>query len=41
MAHVNADKHCALFLDCLRKFQCEEVSSDLAVNLTQDIGCLG
>lgn len=34
MAHVDADKHSPLFLDSLRKFKCEEVSSNLAVNLS-------
>ena len=41
MADVDADQHSTLFLNCLREFKREEVASNLAINLTQDIRCLG
>lgn len=40
MADIDSDQHRSLLLEGLRELEREQVTSDLAVDLTQDVGSL-
>jgi hypothetical protein len=38
MAYVNSDKHCSFLWHGFRELHLKQISTNLAVDLTQDIG---